>query len=177
MALLRALFKGASSPTDRNRKLITAGITDKLAGLLLHVLGGARGLVHSPALLGTLPVAHLLNRLVALFHCLIVSLLLECNRALLFKVLLAHLLLAGGELGDIGVVALLHVLVGALQDGLLLQAGHGLLLLLSPVPRPLVVVVPPTVPHKVGGGEGQQAATCQQQLSSDHCDCVGWTPG
>ena len=42
---------------------------------------------------------------------------------------LADLLLAGGELGDVGVVALLHVLVGALQDGLLLQAGHGLLLL------------------------------------------------
>ena len=41
----------------------------------------------------------------------------------------ADLLLAGGELGDVGVVALLHVLVGALQDGLLLQAGHRLLLL------------------------------------------------
>ena len=42
---------------------------------------------------------------------------------------LADLLLAGGELGDVGVVALLHVLVGALQYRLLLQAGHGLLLL------------------------------------------------
>ena len=42
---------------------------------------------------------------------------------------LADLLLAGGELGDVGVVALLHVLVGALQDGLLLQTGHRLLLL------------------------------------------------
>ena len=40
-----------------------------------------------------------------------------------------HLFLAGGELGDVGVVALLDVLVGALQDGLLLQAGHCLLLL------------------------------------------------
>ena len=40
-----------------------------------------------------------------------------------------HLFLAGGELGDVGVVALLDVLVGALQDGLLLQAGHRLLLL------------------------------------------------
>ena len=40
-----------------------------------------------------------------------------------------HLLLAGGELCDVGVVALLHVLVGALQDGLLLQTGHRLLLL------------------------------------------------
>ena len=37
--------------------------------------------------------------------------------------------MAGGELCDVGVVALLHVLVCALQDGLLLQTGHGLLLL------------------------------------------------
>ena len=51
------------------------------------------------------------------------------HAALLLKVLLADLLLAGGELGDVGVVALLHVLVGALQYWLLLQAGHGLLLL------------------------------------------------
>ena len=42
---------------------------------------------------------------------------------------LADLLLAGGELGDVGVVALLHVLVSALQDWLLLKAGHRLLLL------------------------------------------------
>ena len=51
------------------------------------------------------------------------------HAALLLKVLLADLLLAGGELGDVGVVALLHVLVGTLQYRLLLQAGHGLLLL------------------------------------------------
>ena len=48
---------------------------------------------------------------------------------------LADLLLAGGELGDVGVVALLGVLVGALQDGLLLQAGHRLLLLHAAQPR------------------------------------------
>merc|ERR1719264_711536 len=129
MALLRALLKGAPCSTDLNWKLFTAGVADKLAGLLLHILGGAGGLVHRPALLGSLTVANLLNWLVALFHCLIVSLLLECDRALLLKVLLADFLLAGGELGDIGVVALLHVLVGALQDRLLLQAGHRLLLL------------------------------------------------
>ena len=39
-----------------------------------------------------------------------------------------HLFLAGGELGDVGVVALLDVLVCALEDGVLLKAGHGLLL-------------------------------------------------
>ena len=33
-----------------------------------------------------------------------------------------YLLLSRGELGDIGVVAVLHVLVGALRDGLLLCA-------------------------------------------------------
>merc|ERR1712183_989866 len=52
------------------------------------------------------------------------SLLLEGDLALLLKVLLAHLLLARLELGDIGVVALFSLLVGALQDWLLLQTGH-----------------------------------------------------
>ena len=46
-----------------------------------------------------------------------------------------HLFLAGGELGDVSVMALLDVLVGALQDGLLLQSGDGLLLLDAAEPR------------------------------------------
>merc|ERR1719510_739692 len=116
MALLRALLKGAPCSTDLNWKLFTAGVPDKLAGLLLHILGGAGGLVHRPALLGSLTVAYLLNWLVALFHCLVVSLLLECDRALLFKILLAHPLLGRSELGDIRVVALLNIFMGALQD-------------------------------------------------------------
>merc|ERR1719264_1843470 len=127
MALLRALLKGAPCSTDLNRKLFTAGVPDKLAGLLLHILGGAGGLVHRPALLGPLTVANLLCRPVALPHRLVEGLLLERDLARLLKVLLAHLLLAGLELGDVGVVALLGVLVGALQDRLLLNGGHLLL--------------------------------------------------
>ena len=77
---------------------------------------------------GTLVTADLYQGGVALLHCLVLRLLGEGDGAGLLKVLLADLLLAGLELGDVGVVALLRVLVGALQDGLLLQAGHGLLL-------------------------------------------------
>ena len=51
---------------------------------------------------------------------------------------LADLLLAGGELGDVGVVALLGVLVRALQDGILLQTGHRLLLVHAAEPSLLV---------------------------------------
>merc|ERR1719367_1697447 len=124
VTLLWSFFKGASSSTDLHRELLTAGVTDKLAGLLLHILGGARGLVHCPALFGTLTIAHLFDWPVALPHCLVVCLLLERDLALLLEILLAHFLLAGLELGDIGVVALLSLLVGALQDGFLLQTGH-----------------------------------------------------
>ena len=77
----------------------------------------------------TLATAHLLNRGVALANSLVERLLVEGDGAGLLEVLLAHLLLAGLELGDIGVVALLGVLVGALQDRLLLHRGDRLLLL------------------------------------------------
>merc|ERR1719341_543778 len=127
MALLRALLEGAAGTTDLNWELFTAGVPDKLAGLLFHVLGGAGGLVHSPALLGTLTVANLFCWPVTLPHCLVEGLLLERDLTGLLKVLLAHLLLARLELGDVGVVALLSVLVGALQDRLFLDGGHLLL--------------------------------------------------
>ena len=63
----------------------------------------------------------------------------------------ADLLLAGGELGDVGVVALLHVLVGALQDGLLLQAGHRLLLLHAAQPGLGVLLAPAEVDTALDG--------------------------
>ena len=66
--------------------------------------------------------------LVALLHRLIEGLLLEGDLTALLKVLLADLLLGRLELGHIGEVALLGVLVGALQDGILLEGGHLLLL-------------------------------------------------
>merc|ERR1712012_391956 len=86
---------------------------------------------------------HLLHRLVALPHSLIVGLLLERDLTTLLEVLLTHLLLTRLELGDIGVVTLLNILVGALQDGLLLQCGH-LLLLLHTTQSSLGVLLTPT---------------------------------
>jgi len=128
VALLNSFLENTPSSTDLNRKLLTAGVSNKLAGLLLHILGCARRLVDSLANLGTLTVADLLDWGVALPHCLVEGLLLEGDGTGLLKGLVAHLLLGGGELGDIGVVALLSVLVGALQDWVLLDGRHCLLL-------------------------------------------------
>merc|ERR1719220_1329608 len=71
MALLLSLLIGAASSTNLNRKLLTGSVSNKLAGLLLHILGGAGGLVHSPALLRALTIADLLQGLVALPHGLV----------------------------------------------------------------------------------------------------------
>ena len=128
VALLGPLLVGAAGAADLDGQLLARGVAHELAGLLLHVLGGAGGLVHGAALLGSLAVTHLLHGSVALLHSLVEGFLFEGDGAGLLEVLLADLLLAGLELGDVGVVALLRVLVGALQDGLLLQSGHLLLL-------------------------------------------------
>ena len=129
MALLGALLSNTASTADLNRELLTAGITNKLARLLLNITSGARRLIKGPALLGALAVAHLLERLVALLDSLIGGLLLESNLTALLKVLLTDLLLGSLKLCYISVVALLNILVGALQDGVLLDGGDGLLLL------------------------------------------------
>jgi len=128
MTLFRTFFISAASSTDLHRQLLTAGVSYKLARLLLNILGAAAALIHCPALLRSLTIAHLLNRFVTLLHSLIECLLFEGDTAELLKVLLTHLLLTGFELSDVGVVTLLCVLVSALQDGLLLNAGHCLLL-------------------------------------------------
>jgi len=112
VALFLALLKGTASSADLNRELFTGGVTDKLARLLLNILRGTRGFINSPTLFRALTVAHLLGGTVALAYCLIIGLLLEGDLALLLKVLLAHLLLGWGELCDVGVVALLNILVG-----------------------------------------------------------------
>ena len=129
VALLRPLLEGAAGSADLDGQLLAAGVAHELAGLFLDVLGGAGGLVDGLADLLPLPVTDLLQGLVALLGGLVEGLLLEGDLAGLLEVLLADLLLTGLELGDVGVVALLRVLVGALQDGLLLQGGHRLLLL------------------------------------------------
>jgi len=128
MTLLLSLLKSTSSTTDLNWKLLTGSISHKLAWLLLHILGATGRLIDSSALLWSLTIANLLHGLVALLHGLVVGLLLKGDRALLLKVLLTNLFLAWGELSDIGVVALLHILVSTLQDWLLLKTCHCLFL-------------------------------------------------
>ena len=77
MTFLWTFFIAASSSTNLYRKLLTPSLCYKLAGLFLNILGGARGLIDSPALLGSLAVTDFLNRFVALLHSLVVGLLLE----------------------------------------------------------------------------------------------------
>merc|ERR1719264_2013927 len=129
VALFWTFFKGAASSTDLHREFLATGVSNKLAGLFFDVLGRAGGFVDSLANLLSLTIAHLFRWPVALPHCLVEGLLLEGDGTGFLKGLLAHLLLGRGKLGDISVVALLSVLVGALQDWLLLQGRHSLLLL------------------------------------------------
>jgi hypothetical protein len=93
VALLLSLLEFTSGSTDLNRQLLTAGVSDELARLLLNILGCTGRLVHSPALLGALAVANLGDGLVALLHGLVEGLLLECDLTGLLKVLLANLFL------------------------------------------------------------------------------------
>ncbi len=129
VALLGTLISCAASTTDLNGQLLTAGVTNKLARLLLNVTGGTRGLIHGSALLRALTIADLGKRPVALLHTLFNSFLLERNLAGLLKVFFTDFLLGRRKLCDIGVVALLHVLVGTLQNGVLLKGSDSLNLL------------------------------------------------
>ena len=128
MTLLWSLLTHAALATDLHRNLLTLGVPHKLAVPLVHVPGGAGRLVHSPALLGPLAVTDLLHRTVALPDRLLHCLLLESDLTALLEILLTRLFLGGLEVGDVGVVTLLHVLVFALQDGILRQGLHPLLL-------------------------------------------------
>jgi len=128
VAFLFSLFEGAPSSTDLYGKLLTASVSNKLAWLFLHILGCAGRLIHSLADLLALTIAHLLHGPVALVHFVFISLLFECDRTRLLKCFITNFFLRRFELSNISVVALLSILVGALQDGLLLQGSHCLLL-------------------------------------------------
>ena len=138
MALLRALLADTSLTTDLHWLLLTLCISHKVPASLVNVPGGAGGLVHSPALSLSLAIANLLHGSVALPDSLLHSLLLEGYLTTLLEVLLAGLLLCWLEVGDVGVVTLLNVLVLTLQDGILGQRLNTLLLddTQSPVSRP-----------------------------------------
>ena len=128
VTLLRSLLGHAALATDLHWLLLTLGIPNKLAVALVHIPGGARRLVHCPALLGSLAVTNLLQRPVTLPDCLLDRLLLECDLAALLKVLITGLLLGWLEIGEVSVVTLFHVFVFALQDGIFGQGLHRLLL-------------------------------------------------
>jgi hypothetical protein len=114
MAFLCSLLKCAPSAADLNRQLITLGVADKLTRTFFYILCSACRLVDSLAYLLSFAIANLFGRLIALLHHLLKGLFLKGDLTVLLKVLLAHLLLGRSELGDIGEVALLNILVGAL---------------------------------------------------------------
>lgn len=129
VALLLALLHDAALAADLDGDLLALGVADELAAALVDVSRGAGRLVHGPALLGrvavaAVTVAPLDLRPQALPHRLADRLLGERDLALFLKVFLARLLLRRLEVGYVGVVALLHVLVSALQDRVLGDRLH-----------------------------------------------------
>jgi hypothetical protein len=63
VALLGALLKGAAGAADLHGELLALGVTHKLAGGLLNILGGTGGLVYCLADLSTLTVAFLQGKI------------------------------------------------------------------------------------------------------------------
>ena len=122
------LFQHTASTTDLDWSLLTTSVADKSSLSVVDVLRRARRLVDRLASIRPLTVANLLDWAVALPDHLLHRLLLERDLALLLKVLLAELLLGGLEEGDVGVVALLHIPVLALKNGVLGQSLHRVLL-------------------------------------------------
>ena len=110
-------------------QFLASSVTNKLARLLFDVSGGTGRFINGPTFLRALSIADLFQRLVALPDGLIKGLLFESDLARFLKVLLADLLLSGGELCDVGVVALFDIFMGAFQDGVFLDGLDGLLLL------------------------------------------------
>ena len=128
VTLLWTLLAHTALAADLHRLLLALGVAHEAAVPLVNVPGGAGGLVHSPALSRPLAIADLLHGSVALPDRLLHGLLLEGYLAALLEILLAGLLLGRLEEGDVGVVALLHVLVFTLQDRILRHRLHLLLL-------------------------------------------------
>ena len=144
--------------TEFNWKFLAGGVGHKFPRCFLHISGGAGGLKVSLAgllapelgvflepppppplppgvgdavdLLVSLVslTTNLHQRAVTFLHRLIPRLLHEGDGTFLVERLLADFLPARFELSDVGVVTLLRVLVGALQDGVLLQGLDFLLL-------------------------------------------------
>lgn len=123
MTFFLSLFGDTTGAANLDGNFLARCVADKFSGSLFDVTGGARRFVESTALLLSLTVANLLQRLVALLDSLRVGLLLEGDLTLLLKVLLADFLLSGFECRDVGVVALFLLFVNTLKDRVL---GNGL---------------------------------------------------
>ena len=87
----------------------------KITRLLFDVSGGTRRLINSSTFFGSLSVADLFQRLVALFYSFVDSLLFESDLACFFEVLFAHFFLSGTELCDVSVMALFYIFVSTYQ--------------------------------------------------------------
>ena len=79
--------------------------------LLFDVSGGTGRLINSSTFFGSLSVADLFQRLVALFYSFVDSLLFESDLACFFEVFFAHFFLSGTELCDVSVMALFYIFV------------------------------------------------------------------
>ena len=87
----------------------------KITRLLFDVSGGTRRLINSSTFFGSLSVADLFQRFVALFDGFVDSLLFESDLACFFEVLFAHFFLSGTELCDVSVMALFYIFVSTYQ--------------------------------------------------------------
>ena len=79
VALLITFLEDTSSTANLHWKLLAGSISNKLARLLLNILGGTGGFIHSSALLWSLAITDLLNWLVAFLDSLIESLLFKSD--------------------------------------------------------------------------------------------------
>lgn len=114
VAFFGSLLVHATSPANLDRQFLAGCVPNKLPRRLLNVSGAARRFVDGSAFFLALPVANLLLGPVALSDGFLDGLLSECNLTLLLKVLFANFLLGRFEVRDVGVVALLDILVLAL---------------------------------------------------------------
>jgi hypothetical protein len=94
MALFWSLICHTSSTTNLNWQFLTVCVSNKLAWLLLNVLGGASRFKKSATLLWTLAIANLFKGLVALLHSLIESLLLEGDLTSFLKIFITDFFLS-----------------------------------------------------------------------------------
>jgi len=107
-------FCHTASPTNFKRNLLTPGVANKLPISFVNILGGTGGLVPRTALLWALTITNFFQWSVALSDCFSDSFLFESDLTNFFKIFLTSLFLGRFEISNIGIVALLNILMFAL---------------------------------------------------------------